>query len=136
MKTNSDNNGSFNLGDDELQDKDLVLNYIRSTVEKGTGLTYENLKTEYSEEQLFYISLKHVTTTKKALCTAMGIPVEAGCRYKRTYEKEGLLVQSTDEVPCPYTNHFARLLTTNSELFEAIQVPNQTKFLEDGETKG
>ena len=36
------------------KDKKLVLNLIRSKVEKGTGLTFEELKNEYSEEHLFY----------------------------------------------------------------------------------
>lgn len=105
----------------QSKDKTLVLNFIRTKVEKGTGLTFLELKRQYKEEQLFYISLKHITTTKKALCSAMQIPVEAGCRYKRTLEKCGLLVQSVDEVICPYTKHMAYLITTNPNKFMELR---------------
>lgn len=113
---------------EQAKDKKLVLNLIRSKVEKGTGLNFEELKNEYSEEQLFYVSLKHVTTTKKSICSAMDIPVEAGCRYKRSFEKDGLLVQSQDEHVCPYTQHMARLISTNPDEFERLNksISNQT----------
>ena len=75
-----------------------------------SGLHLSELKRKYNEEQLFHVGLKHVTTTKKAFCEALKIPVEAGCRYKRTLEKEGLLVQSVDEVICPGLYPFGKLL--------------------------
>jgi len=105
-----------------IQDKDkvLVLNFIRAEVEKGTGSTLSELKQQYNEEALFNIGLKHVTATKKAICKALDIPVEAGCRYKRSLEKLGLLTQSIDEVICPYTKHFARLISTNPDEFERL----------------
>ena len=96
----------------------FVLNSIISKVENGTGKTLRELKKMYSEDYLFQIGLQYVTTTKKAYCEAMQIPVEAGCRYKRTLEKGGLLVQSVDEVFCPYTNHLAHLISTNRDEFE------------------
>lgn len=95
----------------------LALESIIKQVEKGTGLTLSELKKQYSEESLFAISLKHVTTTKKALCSALNIPVEAGCRYKRTLEKNNILVQSSDEVVCPLTKHMAHLISTNPNEF-------------------
>ncbi|NAS32435.1 hypothetical protein GTQ40_15730 [Flavobacteriaceae bacterium R38] len=114
----------------ESKDKTLVLNFIRAEVEKGTGLILTELKEKYSEDQLFHIALKYVTTTKKALCTAIQIPVEAGCRYKRALEKEGLLVQSIDEVICPYTKHMAHLISTNPDEFEKLSKSkvNQTSL--------
>ncbi|WP_292901701.1 hypothetical protein [Nonlabens sp.] len=102
------------------KDKNLTLQYIVKQVEKGTGLSFLEVKKEYSEEHLFSIALKHVTTTKKALCTALNIPVEAGCRYKRVLEKEGNLVQSVDEVICPFTKHPAHLISTNPNEFERL----------------
>ena len=108
----------------QLQDKNLTLQYIVKQVEKGTGLSFSELKKQYSEEHLFTLALKHVTTTKKALCTAFNIPVEAGCRYKRTLEKEGNLVQSIDEVICPFTKHPAHSISTNPKEFERLLKSN------------
>ncbi|WP_299104312.1 hypothetical protein [uncultured Tenacibaculum sp.] len=110
------------------KDRALILGYLKSKIEKGTGLSFIKLKSKYNEEQLFYISLKYVTTTKKALCSAMEIPIEAGCRYKRKFEKRGLLVQSVNEIICPFTNHPAHLISTNSDEFEALRKSNQMKL--------
>jgi hypothetical protein len=109
-----------------------MLKYIIKQVEKGTGLSISELKEQYSEEYLFAISLKHFTTTKKALCTALNIPIEAGCRYKRTLEKNGNLVQSVDEVICPFTKHPAHLISTSPKEFERLlkSTTNQTKLFE------
>lgn len=106
------------------KDKKLALHHIINKVEKGTGLSCSELKKQYSEEYLFFLALKHVTTTKKALCTAFNIPVEAGCRYKRTLEKEGNLVQSIEEVICPYTKYPAHLISTNPKEFERLLKSN------------
>jgi hypothetical protein len=102
------------------QGKDLNLQFIVNQVEKGTGLSFSELKKQYSEEYLFFLALKHITTTKKALCTAFNIPVEAGCRYKRALEKEGLLVQSIDKIVCPFTKHQAHLISTSSQEFDRL----------------
>ncbi len=111
-----------------VQDKILTLKYIIKQVEKGTGLSFSELKEQYSDEHLFTVALKHVTTTKKALCTAFNIPVEAGCRYKRTLEKKGNLVQSIDEVICPFTKHPAHLISTNPEEFERLLKSNTNQL--------
>lgn len=110
------------------KDKNLTLKYIVKQVEKGTGLSFSELKKLYSEDHLFSLALKHVTTTKKALCTALNIPVEAGCRYKRTLEKEGNLVQSIDEVICPFTRHSAHLISTNPKEFERLLKSNTNQL--------
>ncbi|MEI6865772.1 hypothetical protein [Flavicella sp.] len=110
------------------KDKYLNLQYIKNQIEKGTGLSLKELKNSYSEEYLFYVSLKYITTTKKALCTVLEIPIEAGCRYKRTLEKNGYLVQSIDEVVCPFTRCMAHLLTTNPKEFEKLTNSNQLKL--------
>lgn len=112
----------------QSKDKYLTLQYIVKQVEKGTGLSFLDLKNQYSDEHLFSLALKHVTTTKKALCTALNIPVEAGCRYKRTLEKEGNLVQSIDEVICPFTKHPAHLLSTNPKEFERLLKSNTNQL--------
>ncbi len=102
------------------KDKQIVLKSIREKVENGTGLTFSELKRDYSEEKLFYFSLEHVTTTNKAICEAMQIPTEAGCRYKRTYEKIKILVSSIDKIICPFTGDLAHLLSTNEKEFEEL----------------
>lgn len=105
------------------KDKILALNIIISTVEKGTGKSINQLQMEYTQDRLFYLTLRHVSTTKKAVCEAMGIPVEAGCRYKRKLEKSGYLVQSVDLFVCPFTNHFAHILSTNPDEFDRLRKP-------------
>jgi hypothetical protein len=110
------------------KDNILVLKLIENKVEKGTGYRVSELKNKYTEIQLFYIALKYVTTTKKALCTAIKIPIEAGCRYKRKLEKDGLLVQSIDEEFCPLTNNMAHLLSTNPNEFEVLTKSKSNQF--------
>jgi len=114
------------------KDKNLTLQFIIKQVEKGTGLSLYKLKKQHTEEHLFAIALKYVTTTKKAPCTALNIPIEAGCRYKRTLEKDGNLVQSIDEVICPVKKHSAHLISTNPKEFERLLKSNnnQTKLFE------
>ena len=112
----------------QYKDKYLTIQFIINQVEKGTGLSISELKKQYSEDTLFAIALKHVTTTKKALCTALNIPVEAGCRYKRTLEKRGSLIQSIDEVICPFTKHQAHLISTNPKEFERLLKSNTNQL--------
>lgn len=116
----------------QSKDKSLTLQYIVKKVENGTGLSFSELKKQYSEEHLFFLALKHVTTTKKALCSALNIPIEAGCRYKRTLEKEGILIQSVDADICPFTKHPAHLISTNPKEFERLlkSNTNQTKLFD------
>lgn len=102
------------------QDKKIALQFIVKEVERGTGLSLSELKEKYSEELLFNLGLKHVTTTKKAFCTAFKIPIEAGCRYKRTLEKDGYLIQSIDKFLCPFTGHYANLISTNPKEFDKL----------------
>jgi hypothetical protein len=109
---------SFDNG--QGKDKHLIIQFIIKQVENGTGLSVSELENQYSEEHLFNLALKHVTTTKKAICTALNIPIEAGCRYKRTLEKDGILKQSIDEVICPFTKHPAHLISTNPKEFERL----------------
>jgi hypothetical protein len=121
MKNNC--NTSDNIFSWQGKDKENILNIIKSQVEKGSEKSLSELKTEYAEDKLFYLALSYITTTKKALCTALGIPVEAGCRYKRSLEKNGYLAQSTDVYYCPFTKHLAHLLSTNPNEFERLQKP-------------
>lgn len=106
----------------------FVTESIVNAIEKGSGLRFSEFKERYNEEQLFYQGLRYVTTTKKAYCEAVGIPVEAGCRYKRKLEKWERLVQSFDKVVCPYTKHFAHLISTNPNEFERLCKSNTNQL--------
>lgn len=114
------NNHSNSPNKEHGKGRDLVLQLIVKQIEIGTGSKLSELKLKYPEEQLFALGLRYVTTTKKAFCTAVGIPVEAGCRYKRALEDKGLLVQSIKEVICPYTKHAAHLISTNPDEFQGL----------------
>lgn len=109
------------------KDTQKILQTIRIQVEKGTGKSISQLKQEYPEDKLFLLALQYVTTTKKAICEALDIPLEAACWAKRLLEKSGLLVQSTDEFLCPYTRHFAHLLSTNPGEFARLQKSSDTQ---------
>lgn len=115
METTTDRNNA------PYHDRSSVSNYIRQMVEKGTGKSFLQLKSELGEDKLFFTALQHVNATKKAISEAMGIPIEAACRYKRNFEKDGLLVESIDEVKCPITKHSAHLLTTNPKEFNKLR---------------
>lgn len=102
------------------KDRKLTVRLIVQHVEKCSGLSLKQLKERYPEDKLFFVALQYVTTTKKALCTAMDIPVEAGCRYKRSLEDAGLLVESKDEFACPFTGWQAKLISTNPTEFDNL----------------
>jgi len=125
MNTQSKQSLNNSFGREQGKDKELVIQSIINQVEKGTGLTLLELKQQYKEEYLFYIGLKHVTTTKKVFCKALDIPVEAGCRYKRKLEKNGHLVQSINKVVCPYTKDYAHKISTNPNEFAELLKTNQ-----------
>ena len=117
---NQDNNPNALLHKRHGKDKVLILKSIQQKVIKGTGLSIKELHNKYSQEKLFYTALKHVTTTKKAVCFALNLDIDASCRYKRNLELKGLLKQSLDEVICPYSKHMAHQLSTNPEEFERL----------------
>lgn len=108
----------------QCKDKVSILKYTRKRVEKGTKMSLKQLKSKFSEEQLFYVALQFVTTTKKALCKALDINIDNACRYKRSCEKSGLLVQSADEIHCPFTGFKAHLISTNPNEFEKLLESN------------
>ena len=110
------------------KDRQLLLNYLRKIVLEKEGLSLAELHKKYSEEYLFYLSLKHVTTTKKAICKAFNINIDNACRYKRNFEKRGFLVQSTDQKICPYTGYPAHFLTTDPRKFKELEQSDQTQL--------
>jgi len=109
------------------KDTEQNVQSIRTQVEKSIGKPISQLRKEYAEDRLFYLALRHATTTKKAICVALDIPVEGACRYKRRAEKDGLLVQSIDRYICPCTRHYAHLLTTNPTEFAGLRQSADTQ---------
>lgn len=112
----------------QSKDTKNILKLIRKTVEKNTGLTTSQLKERYSEQVVFYKALQYVTTTKKAVCKALELNIDNVCRYKRTYEKKGLLVQSVNKVVCPYSGYRAHKLTTNEKMFSELSKSNTNQL--------
>ena len=117
---NSINSLKVSLNEKQGKDKQLLVNYIRKTIEKKTGLTYGQLLKYRTQSERYRIGLRYFTTTNKAICEALNIPVEAGTRRKRKLEKAGLLVSTPKKEICPYTGAKAHYYTTNKALFNAI----------------
>ncbi|WP_313516749.1 hypothetical protein [Sphingobacterium sp.] len=115
-----DNHSNPSLYLDATKNKQILIASIRQTVETGLNKTFSQLRIENSEDYLYYLGLWFVTTTNKAICQALNIPVEAGTRYKRTLEKAGLLVHSNEKYICPYTLHKSHLLSTNPKEFTKL----------------
>jgi len=110
------------------KDKQFLVTSIRQTLEKALNKSFFQLKKENTEDRLYYLGLRYVTTTNKAICEALNIPVEAGTRYKRSLEKAGLLVRSIDESNCPYTLYKSHLLSTNPKEFVKLQTTNSKQL--------
>jgi hypothetical protein len=111
----------ISLRPQQYKDKANLLQYIRKQVVKGTGKPLETLLLEYSELRRYQLALQYVTTTNKAVCCAMFVPVEAGTRYKAHLEKNGYLVSSVDVFNCPVTGDKAHLLSTNPTEFDRLR---------------
>jgi hypothetical protein len=104
------------------------LNWVTRKVILGTGYTIPELKQLYSEESLFFVALKYVSTTKKSLCKALDLNIDNCCRYKRTLEKKGLLIESVENYVCRFSSCEAKILSTNPNKFEDLLRTNQLKF--------
>jgi len=112
----------------QYKDTKILIKEIRKAVEKETGLTFSELKNKYSEQALFYKVLRCVTTTSRTVCEAFDIHQPNACRYKDKFEEQGLLVQSVDEVKCPYSNCKSHLLSTNEKMFAELTKSNTNQL--------
>ncbi|SDX19231.1 hypothetical protein [Aequorivita viscosa] len=104
----------------QRKDKQLLKDYIIRTIEDKTGKPIQLLRKNHTQRELYKIGLYYVTTTNKAICEALKIPVEAGTRRKRELEKEGRLIASAKKRICPFTKHPARFLTTNPDQYREL----------------
>ncbi|RIV50903.1 hypothetical protein D2V93_08510 [Flagellimonas taeanensis] len=123
-----DTDGLNSFAGERSKDKQFIVSNLRKKIEKGCGMSIAQLWKEQPEDKIFYLAAYAVTTTKKAICLASGVPVEAACRYKRDLEKSGLLKQSEKDVLCPVTGHPARLISTNPSEFRRLENSNQLKL--------
>lgn len=128
MENNTTNSPKFSLFKKQYKDKAFTLHFIRKQVEICTSKPLSQLLKEYSELKRYKLALQFVTTTNKAVCEAMYIPIEAGTKYKRRLEKIGQLVSTIDEFRCPYTGDIAHLLSTNSKEFEKLHKPKDSQL--------
>lgn len=99
------------------KDKESYKDFIIRSVIKKTGFTLNELYSIPDYER-FLLVLSVITTTRKAVCTYFDIPIEAACRYKRTFEKEGKLME-VFKGTCPITGRFAYFLTANRDLINS-----------------
>ncbi|WP_026994795.1 hypothetical protein [Flectobacillus major] len=98
---------------------------ITNAIENSWGVSLFEFKKDRTRMQLYDHALKCVTTTNKALCTALEIPVESACRFKRMLEDEGKLTASDYAVKCPITGSFAHLISTNTLEFSRLRASSQ-----------
>lgn len=110
------------------KDTELLINKTREIIEKETGLTYSEIRIKYTDESLFFLVLKYITTTSRLVCEAFEIHQPSACRYKDKLEENGLLVQSVEEVKCPYSGCMAHLLSTNDKMFAELTKSNTNQL--------
>lgn len=108
----------------KTQAQKQYIDFVRESVLKFYICKYEVFKT-LTEEQLFFKALKVQPVTKKAICEAFDLNIEAICRFKRVCEINGTLKQSKKKVICQFTGHYAHLLTTNTFLFNSEPFKNE-----------
>ena len=110
------------------KDRQKVVQFIRNLIENATDKPFSQLLVEYSDINRYYLALQYVTTSKKAVCEAMEIPVEAGTWYKADLESSNSLVASKDAFRCPYTGEMVQFLSTNPAEFERLRKTNDTQL--------
>ena len=84
------------------------LNY--NSYKQGEFKQFNNQK-----KNIFNYLQKHIATASM-VAEATGIPQKCITRYKRDFEKLGILAEVKKDY-CKSTNHLAWYLTTNKELF-------------------
>lgn len=109
--------------------RNLILKYIRTEIVKKSSKSIEAIL-KIPEIQRYHLGLFHITTSNKAICEALNIPIEA----KAELEKNQNLVTSVDDFQYPYTKEYVKFLSTNSIEFERLTKSNtiQIKLFEDG----
>ena len=120
MKDKNNHGDKSSGGGRANKDRQILINWMRRQIENTTGYSVDQLKYGRTELKLYRFGLFLFTTTNKAICEALGIPVEAGTRYKRTLEKQGHLMASRKKQICPYTREPAHYLSTDENQFKDL----------------
>lgn len=82
---------------------------------KRNGKWMSGLDNHNTERQRFYQFLQTNISTCSMVSELLRIPQKNLCRYKRYYEKRGLLWEIY-YLPCPITGYMAWHITTNPSL--------------------
>lgn len=103
---------------DKLKDRNTYIKFYQKTVLDFYKIPFSQFIKKPQEQKLF-LCLQVVPQTAKVVSIAFKIPIESQCRRKRKLEDKGLLKVSIKRAVCPYTKHYANLLTTDKELFNS-----------------
>ena len=103
---------------DRLKDRNTFIKFYQKEVLKHYNLPFTKF-VKLSQEARLELALKAAPTTAKVVSKAFKIPIESLTRRKRKLELAGKLQTSRKQAVCPFTKHFAFLLTTNEALFNS-----------------
>ncbi len=101
-----------------FQSKQMYIKFYQKEILKHYNLSF-NKFVKLSQERRLLLSLKVLPTTAKVVSKAFKMPIESVCRRKRRLEIAGLLQTSRKQSICPFTKHYANILTTNENLFNS-----------------
>lgn len=104
--------------------KQIYIKFYQRTILNHYKLSFANF-VKLSQERRLELSLKVLPTTAKVVSMAFKIPTESLCRRKRDLQTAGTLQPSRKQAICPYTNHYAFYLTTDSNLFNSKYFGNE-----------
>ena len=107
-----------------FQSKQIYIKFYQKEILKHYNLPFTKF-VKLPQEARLQLSLKVLPTTAKVVSQAFKIPIESLCRRKRQLEIAGHLQTSRKQAVCPFTNHYAFHLTTNSDLFNSKYFGNE-----------
>ena len=108
---------------DRLKDRNTFIKFYRKEILKHYNLPFTKF-VKLPQEARLQLSLKLTPTTAKVVSKAFKIPIESLTRRKRKLELAGNLQTSRKQAICPFTKHYAFLLTTNEALFNSKDFAN------------
>ncbi len=103
----------------ETNRRNQLLKAMRVQIVKNSQTDFATILKQ-PEIKRYCFGLKYITTSNKAICEALNIPIEAGTRYKAELEENQYLVTSIDKFQCPYTKEYVQFLSTNPLEFERL----------------
>ena len=91
-----------------------------NTLPNGSGENQAIKESILSQQIKFYQYLRTRTATGSMVVVNTGIPHKNVTRFKREFEKSGLLVE-VNKVKCSITKRYAWEITTNPEIISQIK---------------